>query len=196
MNLNSEFSDFQLIQLVKTGDHSAFSEIYNRYWGILFAHCLKMLRNEAEAQDVVQDLFMSFWAKSAELDLKINLLGYLYVTARHKVLNTIRKRKTSDRFIDGLEAYVLMHSDSIIDQINEKELAVAIETEIKNLPEKMRVVFEYSRKEYLSHREIADQLGISDKTVKKQVANAIRILRLKLTVPAALITILDWYLQK
>lgn len=196
MNLNSEFSDFQLIQLVKTGDHSAFSEIYNRYWGILFAHCLKMLRNEAEAQDVVQDLFMSFWAKSAELDLKTNLLGYLYVTARHKVLNTIRKRKTSDRFIDGLEAYVLMHSDSIIDQINEKELAVAIETEIKNLPEKMRVVFEYSRKEYLSHREIADQLGISDKTVKKQVANAIRILRLKLTVPAALITILDWYLQK
>ena len=75
MNLNSEFSDFNMIQLVKTGDHSAFSEIYNRYWGILYAHCLKMLRNEAEAQDVLQDLFMSFWTKSAELDLKTNLLG-------------------------------------------------------------------------------------------------------------------------
>jgi RNA polymerase sigma-70 factor, Bacteroides expansion family 1 len=196
MNLNSEFSDYQLIQLVKAGDHNAFSEIYNRYWGILYGHCLKMLKDEAEAQDVVQDLFMSLWTKSAELDVKTNLLGYLYITARHKVLNTIRKRKTSDKFIEALGAYATNHNDSVIDQINERELAAAIEAEIKNLPQKMREVFEYSRKEYLSHREIADQLGISDKTVKKQVANAIRILRLRLTVPATLLIMAAWYLSK
>ncbi|NQX54265.1 RNA polymerase sigma-70 factor [Pedobacter panaciterrae] len=196
MNLNSQFSDYQLIQLVKAGDHNAFSEIYNRYWGILYVHCLKMLKDEAEAQDVVQDLFITFWTKSAELDLKTNLVGYLYITARHKVLNTIRKRKTSDKFIEALGAYAATHNDSVIDQISERELAAAIEAEIKNLPKKMREVFEYSRKEYLSHREIADQLGISDKTVKKQVANAIRILRLRLTVPATLLIMVAWYLNK
>jgi len=196
MNLNSQFSDYQLIQLVKSGDHNAFSEIYNRYWGILYVHCLKMLKDEAEAQDVVQDLFITFWTKSAELDLKTNLVGYLYITARHKVLNTIRKRKTSDKFIEALGAYAATHNDSVIDQISERELAAAIEAEIKNLPKKMREVFEYSRKEYLSHREIADQLGISDKTVKKQVANAIRILRLRLTVPATLLIMVAWYLNK
>jgi len=196
MSPNSQFSDYQLIQLVKAGDHNAFSEIYNRYWGVLYAHCLKMLKDEAEAQDVVQDLFMSLWTKSSELDLKTNLMGYLYVTARHKVLNTIRKRKTSDKFIEALGAYAATHNDSVIDQISERELAAAIEAEIKNLPQKMREVFEYSRKEYLSHREIADQLGISDKTVKKQVANAIRILRLRLTVPATLLIMAAWYLHK
>lgn len=115
-----------MIQLVKAGDHRAFSEIYNRYWGILYGHCLKMLKDEAEAQDVVHDLFMSLCAKSTELELNTNLVGYLYVTARHKVLNTIRKRKTSDKFIEALGAYVITHNESVIDQINEEELAAAI----------------------------------------------------------------------
>lgn len=196
MNQNGEFSDFQLIQLVKAGNHDAFSEIYNRYWGILYGHCLKMLKDEAEAQDVVQELFISLWGKSSDLPLTNNLQGYLYVTARHKVLNTIRKRKTRDQFIDGMAEYASTHNDSIIDQINEKELAAAIEIEIQNLPQKMRAVFEYSRKEYLSHREIGEQLGISDKTVKKQVANAIRIIRLKLAVPTILLGMTTWYFLK
>lgn len=196
MNQNCELSDLQLIQLVKAGNHDAFSEIYNRYWGILYGHCLKMLKDEAEAQDVVQDLFISLWDNASDWPLTDNLPGYLYITARHKVLNTIRKRKTRDVFIDGLGEYANTHNESIIDQINERELAAAIETEIKNLPQKMRAVFEYSRKDYLSHREIADQLGISDKTVKKQVANAIRIIRLKLAVPIVLLGMSSWYFLK
>ncbi|MNY40258.1 RNA polymerase sigma factor [compost metagenome] len=103
------------------------------------------------------------------------------------MLNFIRKRKTKDRFIDLLSTFITENDNSVLARIDEKELAAAIETEIQNLPEKMRVIFEYSRKAYLSHREIAEQLGISDKTVKKQVANAIRILRLKLSIPLILI---------
>lgn len=176
-----EFTDIQLVQLMKSGSHNALSEIYNRYWGMLYAHCLKMLRDEAEAQDVVQDIFISLWSKADMLNLKENLSGYLYITARHKVLNVIRKRKNQDRFMDLFSTFITENDAPVLAQITEKELALAIETEIHHLPEKMKVIFEYSRKDYLSHREIADILGISDKTVKKQVANAIKILRLKLS---------------
>ena len=65
--------------------------------------------------------------------------------------------------------------------VRERDLARRIEAEIQSLPPKMRAVFELSRKEHKSYKEISDYLNISDKTVKKQVNNALHILRTKLT---------------
>lgn len=65
-------------------------------------------------------------------------------------------------------------------QIRERQLALKIEREISFLPEKMRQIFELHRKEHLTYKEIAEQLDISDKTVKKQVSNALHILRQRL----------------
>lgn len=189
-------SDFDLTELLKSGDHSAFSEIYNRYWGVLYIHCLKMLKDEAVAGDVVQDLFVALWTKSSAIVITSNLSGYLYVTARHKVLNEIRKRKNNHKFMDNLSLFVKTNDNHILEQINEKDLARAIESEIQYLPQKMRAIFEYSRKSYLSHREIANLLGISDKTVKKQVANAIKILRLKLNSTQIQLIFIIWLISK
>jgi RNA polymerase sigma-19 factor, ECF subfamily len=193
MSIYSKLSDMELTGLLKSGNRAAFSEIYNRYWDGLYIHCLKMLKDESEAQDLVQELFISLWEKSNELDLKINVAGYLYVTARHRVLNAIRKRKNYNRFIDALSDYIAVLDDTILDQISEKELAAAIDNEIQNLPDKMKEVFICSRREYLSHREIAEKLGISDKTVKKQVANAIKILKLKIGAYEVMILMVYFY---
>ncbi|SHG30879.1 RNA polymerase sigma factor [Pedobacter caeni] len=196
MDNYSKFSDEQLTTLLKAGDQTAFSEIYNKYWAMLYTTCHKMLREESDAQDIVQDLFITLWTKRNELDFKTSLSGYLYVTARHKVLNAIRKRKNSDKLIDVLASYIQAQDHSVLEQITEKELAIAIEKEIQNLPEKMREVFEYSRKAYLSNREIADKLGISDKTVKKQIGNAIKVIRLKLSLSSGLILLLIYLFFK
>jgi RNA polymerase sigma-70 factor (family 1) len=187
MNEYGSLSDVQLSGLLKSGDHAAFAEIYERYWDFLYGHALKMLRDEAEAQDLVQDLFISLWSKAAQMELNTNLPGYLYISVRHKVLNVIRKRKHDDKFIDLLSSFIERNNDHILEQIDEKELMAGIEKEIRNLPSKMKQVFEYSRKEHLSHKEIATQLGISDKTVKKQIGNAIKIIRLRLNIPAGLV---------
>jgi RNA polymerase sigma-70 factor (family 1) len=193
MSIYSKLSDMELTGLLRSGNRAAFSEIYNRYWDGLYIHCLKMLKDESEAQDLVQELFISLWEKSNELDLKINVAGYLYVTARHRVLNAIRKRRNYDKFIDALSDYIVVMDDTILDQISEKELAAAIDNEIQHLPDKMKEVFICSRRDYLSHREIAERLGISDKTVKKQVANAIRILRLKIGAYEVLVLMVYFY---
>ncbi|MNY42098.1 RNA polymerase sigma factor [compost metagenome] len=65
-------------------------------------------------------------------------------------------------------------------RVRQRDLARQIEQEIQSLPPKMRVIFEMSRKEYKTHKEISEYLNISDKTVKKQVNNALHILRAKL----------------
>lgn len=191
MNNYRELSDLRLTVLLKSGDEAAFSEIYNKYWGMLYAQCLKMLKDESEAEDIVQEIFISLWTKRNELDLKVNLAGYLYITARHKVLNAIRKQKNNDKFVDALSVFIRNQDPSVLEQITEKELAGAIEKEIRNLPEKMKQIFEFSRKSYLSNKEIATQLGISDKTVKKQIGNAIKVLRLRLSLPAWLLLLMN-----
>jgi len=174
------FSDVELTHLFKSGDKEAFTEIYSRYWDVLYIHALKMLRDEQEAKDLIQDLFIAFWAKASTIELKTNLSGYLYVSARHKILNRIRQKKTNDDFISGLAIFVDKQDGSGLDQLTEKEITITLEKEIEKLPPKMREIFELSRKHYLSHKEIAHKLGISDKTVKKQISNAIKIIRPKL----------------
>lgn len=179
MSTYKTLSDKELVDLMKSGDHVAFTEIYNRYWGLMYVHALKMLSDEDEAKDIIQDLFITVWSKRSNLDLNTNLSGYLYISTRHKILNKIRQRKTSDNFINALALYINDSENSIIDDIREKELTIIINKEIEKLPLKMRRIFEMSRKQYLSHKEIAEELDISDKTVKKQINNAIKILKLK-----------------
>lgn len=170
--------DKELMILLKSGSHAAFAEIYDRYWGLMYVHALKMLGDEDEAKDIIQELFITLWTKGPELELKNSLSGYLYVSVRHKILNRIRQQKTGSSFIHALALYINENENSFLPQLHEKELSAVIEKEIEKLPSKMRRIFEMSRKEYLSHKEIAEALDISDKTVKKQISNALKILKM------------------
>lgn len=181
MNNYSSHNDRQLLILIQSGDDSAFAELYERYWELIFRHILKMLGDKDDTKDLTQEIFTSLWIKSADIDPDTNIAGYLYVSARNKVINMIRHNKVKKDYLSSLSSFVLESDPSIFEQLNEKELLSAVEKEIQNLPDKMREVFELSRKKYLSHKEIALELHISDKTVKKQISNAIKILRFRLT---------------
>jgi RNA polymerase sigma-70 factor (ECF subfamily) len=180
-------SDHELIALIKAGDHAAFVEVYERYWTVLYLHARKMLRNESEAEDVVQDLFSALWLKKEGLDLQTSLKSYLYSAVRNKVFNQIEHKRVISDYQKSLQQF-LQEGELITEELyREKELAAIIEKEIQALPEKMRVVFELSRKEHLSYKEIAQQLDISEHTVKSQVSNALRTLKLKLGVSSGLL---------
>lgn len=181
MNNYSSHNDRQLLILIQSGDDSAFAELYERYWELIFRHILKMLGDKDDTKDLTQEIFTSLWIKSADIYPDTNIAGYLYVSARNKVINMIRHNKVKKDYLSSLSCFVLESDPSIFEQLNEKELLSAVEKEIQNLPDKMREVFELSRKKYLSHKEIALELHISDKTVKKQISNAIKILRFRLT---------------
>src|SRR5690606_7332014 len=108
---------------------------------------------------------------------KSSLIGYLYVATRHRVLNRIRQKKNYDNLTDALAGFIHNEEGNIINVLTEKEISQTLDNEIQKLPSKMRVIFELSRKEQLSYNEIANELNISDKTVKKQISNALKIIR-------------------
>lgn len=174
--------DNQLVDLVKSGDERAFAEIYERYWGLIFHHVLKMTGDRDETHDLVQELFTNLWLQFDRIEFDANIAGYLYVSARNKVINLIRHDKIKKDYLSSLSAFEANHQNTILEQLSAKDLSIAIEKEIQNLPCKMREIFELSRKQYRSHKEIAEILHISDKTVKKQINNAIKTLRLRLNI--------------
>jgi len=183
----SAYTDQELVAFLKQGDHLAFTEIYDRYWTVLYLHGRKMLRDDEEAKDIVQELFSQLWNKAAELDFNVSLSSYLYKATRNKVFNYIAHKKVINDYQASLVQFMEEGELTTDELLREKELAALIEKEIALLPPKMREVFELSRKQHLSYKEIGEILGISDHTVKRQVSNALAILRTKLGVSAGII---------
>lgn len=174
------YSDHELTALLKAGDHAAFTEIYHRYKGLLYIHALKLLKDEDEAQDVVHEIYTALWNRSGDLNLDIPLKAYLYKSVKNRIFDIFSHQKIRASYVERF-AEVIERGEWITDdKIREKELIAAIEEGVSLLPEKMRKVFEMSRFANLSHKEIAEELNISDKTVKTQVHNALHILRLKI----------------
>jgi RNA polymerase sigma-70 factor (family 1) len=175
------FSDTYLLEILKTGDREAFRQIYERYKGLLYVHAYKRLEDSDEAEDVVHDVLAKLWLTRENIDVKSgNLAGYLYASIRNLVLTSISRKGYADQYIKvelNDYQYAIMETDYVL---REKQLREIIERNIGLLPKKMREIFVLSRKGQLSHKEISEQLGISDKTVKSQINNALNILRSKL----------------
>ncbi len=191
MNNYKTYTDLELLALCKAGDEMGFSEIYDRYWAVLYRHAYKLLKEKIAAQDVVQEVFVNLWDKISDLELQSSLSSYLYAVVRNRILNVIQKEKIHERYITSF-GHFMDRSEAVTDhRIREQMLKEKIEQEVAHLPTRMRHVFELSRTQHLSYKEIARELNLSDKTVKKQVSNAIKILRLKLS---GFISLTIWFI--
>ena len=179
MTAYNKYSDEELSKLLKSGDEFAFTEIHHRYYGLLYSHASKRLSERHEVKDILQEIFLYLW-HNREQNFTGHISGYLYTAVRNKIFNIYKHKKIKSDYMESLQDF-LDHSEPIADEIiREKELIQIIEKEVANLPPKMRLIFELSRNSHLSHQEIADKLDISPQTVKKQVANSLKILRVKL----------------
>ena len=176
----STLSDQGLITLLKEGDKVALTEIYKRYHGVLYSHAYRRLPDREEVRDIIQELFVYLWTNREQLHMTTSLSSYLYAAVRNRVLNQYRNRKVRDNFAASLQEFIDQGENVIEDEMREKELGLLVEHEIAALPHQMRLVFEMSRKLEMSHNEIAAALNLSPHTVRNQVHNALKILRVKL----------------
>ncbi|WP_233496686.1 RNA polymerase sigma-70 factor [Mucilaginibacter hurinus] len=175
---------------MKESDHSAYNEIYHRYFFLIFTHAYKKLQDEEQAKDIVQDVFATLWFKR-DINLPVtNLAGYLFVAVRNKIFDHFAHEKVRTKYVDSLHDYWKTNPGPPTDhRIRENELKGYIEKAVNELPPKMRQVFEMSRIEELSYKEIAAQLHTTENNVSKQVNNALRLIKTKLG-SLALITFL------
>lgn len=171
------FSNIELQKRIQSKDEKAFRELYNRYWDKVFVICHNRIHNLDVAQDIVQDIFMSLW-NHRELGSIQNIESYLYQACKFAVIKEYHKYARYDS-LDSV-------GFGILDQVEELDLDAVLEAkflkdllqaEVERLPEKTKIIFNYSRIDNLNSREIAEKLNISPRTVENQLSNALKVLR-------------------
>ncbi len=176
----STLSDDELLVLIKQDKLSAFKELYSRYWKKLYAEAYKRLSSKELAEEVVQELFTNLWMQRHVREIKSTVGGYLYNTVTNRVIDLYRKEVIRNRHREAMIAVYPETDTATEDTIMLRDLTYAIEAEVSLLPEKCRQVYELSRNEYKSNKEIALMLGISEKTVENHLTKALKRLRLGL----------------
>ncbi|MNK46512.1 ECF RNA polymerase sigma factor SigW [compost metagenome] len=176
----SNQSDLQLIVLLRSGDEGAFQEIYLRYNSLLLAYAYKKLQDLEGAKDVIQDVFIYLWANRTDFNLETTLAGYLYKAVLNKMLNIFRHQTFCAKYVEEINTLMTNHTERSDYLIREKEIGALIEREIAALPPRMRQVFELRQKKYLSNKEIAEHLNLSEHTVATQMKKSLKVLRTKL----------------
>ncbi|WP_338876030.1 RNA polymerase sigma-70 factor [Spirosoma sp. SC4-14] len=156
---------------------SLFREFYNR----LVYFSFQIIRDQAQAQDIVQDAFIKYWQeRDSVVPNKVAIKNYLYSSVRNASLNSIRHNRVVDDYIQQ-QGQTEPEELPVIESIISSEVIAEIHSAIEALPEHYRIISEMSYLEGKKNQEIADELGMSVNTVKKQKYRALELLRLRLT---------------
>lgn len=163
-----------LLKRIKNNDITAFEEIYNKFSSRMLVYALNILNNKEVCEDLIQNIFIDFWSKRTQHQIN-NLDAYLFRAVKFQVFKHFRDNKFSDKYLTRLDFInVAVSSNTTLEY---EELEKAIQHTVSKLPKRCKEIFELSRYEHKTHKEIAALLGISLQAVKNQVSKALSILK-------------------
>jgi RNA polymerase sigma-70 factor, ECF subfamily len=170
-----------LINGLKDNNKEAYTLIFRTYYRELLYIAVKYTQNQDEAKDLVQSTFIKFWSHRLDLDENKPVKPYLWTIHRNNCLDWVKHNNIEEKY--NANPGNFENSDPITpyEQLIFNNLEYKILEAISELPEKCRIIFEYSRFEGLKYIEIAEKLNISVKTVENQISNALDKLRKKLS---------------
>lgn len=171
-------SDVQLVDRLKSGDESALTAIYKKYWQQLYLSAYNVLKDNQACEDIIQELFIKLWNSREIIRITVSLKAYLYASTRYEVYRQIRSGAVTSDVFDILADRLQTPAGQ--ENIEYKELVLQLNSAVSTLPEKCREVYRLSREEHLSHKQIASQLNISTKTVENHLTKALKQLRTSL----------------
>lgn len=167
----------KLIALLKQGDKNAFTRLYEIYWRQVYNFSRLYLTNPSTAEEVVQEVFVKIWESHDFIKESENFKGLLFVITRNLIFTRHRKSVNEDFYKMTVLSAMENTSFNLEEEIEAKNLSEYIDRLIEELPPRRREIFNLSRKEHKSHKEIAELLQLSEKTVENQIGEAIKYLR-------------------
>jgi len=186
----SPLSDKHLFARISEGDEQAFQTVFHAYNKILYPYILSLVKIEADAKEVIQETFLQVWLKKDTLPDIENPGGWLYTLAANFSYLHLRKEARYVRRLHNVAAESAAGSNSVsgwsapatnLNDIHEafdsKEVKALIQEAVNKLPQRRRQVFQMSRLEGYSRREIAEFLGISENTVRNQLQDAVEFIQ-------------------
>ena len=176
-----------LLKRLQKGDKEIYRILFDTYFRLLCLYATSLIRDRAQAEDIVQNVFLNLWIKKDTLEVKTSIKSYLYKSVYNLFINEYRRAQRNESILDTLHHEVLEQS------IHDEEYSIQrklewINKEIDLLPPKSKEIFVLNKRRGLSYEEIAQMLDISKNTVDSHISRTLKRLRLK--VPKALILLI------
>lgn len=170
-----------LARRLRISDVAAFRKLFDIFNRPIHRFVSYKLADSDVAEDITQEVFVKLWENRADVQPERSIKSYLYTIANNLTLNHIRHSKIVRKYQENTRSISEHLSESSPEQLLEQvEFDEAVLSAINHLPEKSRIVFQLSRMENLSYKEIAARLDISVKTVESHIGKSLKLLRLAL----------------
>jgi len=178
MNQPEKKINASVIEGVRNGDLACFDIIYRHYSKRLYSFILQIVKNNPDAEGIVQDTFLIIWEQREKLDKYSSLDSYFFTIAYNKTINLLRKRLSEKKYVDYLIS--IQNSDINAGKIYDSELEdysykISILTE--KLTNRQKEIFKLHRIKGLTYKQIAEKLNISVNTVENHMVKALKHLR-------------------
>jgi RNA polymerase sigma-70 factor (ECF subfamily) len=177
----SKYDNNQLTERIKSDDIGAFKSLYDLYSRQLLNFILQYLKETGEAEEILQDVFLSVWEGRKSLQVDKSVKSYLFRIAVNKVYNHLKRRVVERKYQYYLSNNEHTSENNIEDKIYFSELKETIDQILGQLPVQQRRIFRLSRLEGMSHDEIAKKFNISVWTVENQIYRAGKFVKSKLS---------------
>ena len=171
----------ELVLRLIDGDEDAFCELYAAYKNRLLYFAMKFVKSREFAEDIFQDAFTVVWQSRRFINPDASFSSYLYTIVRNRILNQIRDMANEDK----LKEHTLSHAVDSANETNNKilfdDLKDVVSRALEQLTPRQREVFNMSRDLQMSHKEIAEALGVSVNTVQEHISVSLKVIRAYLT---------------
>lgn len=164
--MNASITDEKLIAAIGNDDYTSYNRLFVRYYSRLCCYVYRLLGEKEDAEDVVQELFLTLWNNRKKIAIVENVSGYLYKMARNLALNHICTQTNYKTILDNQEEQLPYYEENSLET---EEFRMALYDCINLLPGRCKEVLLLHRIKGLKQKEIADQLSISVKTIKNQI---------------------------
>ena len=171
------YTDLELLDQLGQGNDQVFTEIFDRYWKPMLSVAVNKTGDFDEAEEIVQGVFVSLWKRRRALVVTSGLNHYLAASVKYQVMKVLaerRKRLALEVYEQNIQ---LTSDDSAHRYLDFEELQSQLSELVSSLPDKCRIVYQLSRETGYSHKEIAAEMGISEKTVEEHIRRALRAIR-------------------
>jgi len=177
VNQYSTSDERKLVIKLIAGDEDAFCELYASYKARLIYFAMQFVKSPEFAEDVFHDAFTAIWQGRAFIDYNQSFSGYLYTIVRNRILNLLRDMSSEDELKQYLLENAIDTPDSAHQQVLANDLMQHIDYAVERLAPRQKEAFTLSRKDQLSHKEIAMRMGLSVNTVQEYISDSLKSIR-------------------
>jgi RNA polymerase sigma-70 factor, ECF subfamily len=174
VSIDKNSIDKEVVISLKAGDRLAFEKVFFGFADRLYYFAMRYLRNQHDAEELVQEVFVKLWENRGSLNEELSFSGYLYTIARNTIFNQNRKRVNEKVYQDYVKNALQLASTKTEDDLIYADIKNLVDKVVEDLPPQRKLVYKMSRDQGLTYKEIAQELSLSERTVEAHIRLALK----------------------